>query len=122
MTEIFNPLIFLEIAKRLMNDKNYNDVGRWRTSIGRAYYAAFLITFEKLKDAGFRIKDTNRMHQEVIEKISDEGFTRTSNKLEKLRKFRVQADYYLIEPIRMHQCRSSINLSEIIIKELETYL
>jgi uncharacterized protein (UPF0332 family) len=122
LTNTFDPAIFLNIAKYLRNDRQYNDEGRWRTSIGRAYYAAFLIAFSFLKNQGIEIKEISEIHKDVIEKIGDEGYTKTKNKLDQLRKLRVEADYRLEETIGEHQCNISINLSEIIINELKDML
>ncbi|HUX98234.1 MAG TPA: HEPN domain-containing protein [Candidatus Deferrimicrobium sp.] len=121
MTNSFNPSKFLEIAKKLADDSKYDPDGRWRTAIGRAYYAAFLNALLKLEQAGFKIKNVGEIHKEVIEKISDEGFTRTSNKLEKLRKMRIIADYDLKETLTILQCQNSFKLSEIIITEIKNF-
>jgi len=122
LTNIFDPAIFLNLAKSLRDDEKYNDEGRWRTSIGRAYYAAFLIVFSFLKNQGIEIKEISEIHKDVIEKIGDEGYTKTKNKLDQLRKLRVDADYKLEEIIGEHQCNKSIRLSEIIINELKILL
>jgi uncharacterized protein (UPF0332 family) len=122
MTNRFDPTIFLEIAKVLCNDRQYDDAGRWRTSIGRAYYAAFLIAYSYLKNQGIRIENISEIHKEVIEKIGEEGFTKIKNKLEKLRTFRIDADYNLEESVGESQCNTSISLSEIIINDLKLLL
>ncbi|KKM61253.1 hypothetical protein LCGC14_1533520, partial [marine sediment metagenome] len=39
----FNPLDFLDIAKKLLLIDDLNEKAKFRTSIGRAYYSAFLL-------------------------------------------------------------------------------
>ena len=121
MTNSFDSANFLEIAQNLIDDENYHEEGRLRTCIGRAYYAAFLEALQRLEAAGFKIKNVGEIHKDVIERIYEEGFTQTSNKLERLRRLRIIADYKLKEDISYPQCKSSINLSEVIIKEIKTF-
>ena len=111
----------MEIAKNLRNDKEYHEVGRWRTAIGRAYYSAFLIIYKYLEEQGIKIEDRDRIHKEVIEKIGEEGFPKIKNKIDRLRSMRIDADYMLNEPIGERQCNSSISLSEIIIGLIKSF-
>jgi len=118
----FEPSNFLELAKKLMNHKDFTEISRWRTSIGRAYYAAFLFAYSKLLRSGFQLQEEQKIHKEVIEELKKEGFRRTSNKLERLRQLRITADYYLNDQIDIRQCQSSIQLSTNIINELNDFL
>ena len=49
MRKLFNPEIFLDIAKKIKENRDLDEQGKFRTVIGRAYYAAFLTTREHLK-------------------------------------------------------------------------
>jgi uncharacterized protein (UPF0332 family) len=94
MKSSFPPRHFLELADKLLNDKKYDKEARIRTSIGRAYYAAFLSAMRKLESFGFSFTNVDRIHREVIEalKTKDGGL---GSKLDDLFEFRVQADYFM---------------------------
>ena len=48
----FNPDRFLELAEKLIYDREYDDKARARVVVGRAYYTAFLKTQKKLMEMG----------------------------------------------------------------------
>jgi len=39
----FDPCLLLSLSSALSEDTNYEDESKYRTSISRAYYAAFLV-------------------------------------------------------------------------------
>jgi uncharacterized protein (UPF0332 family) len=59
---MFDPLDFLPVAYAL---KNEADEAKIRTSIGRAYYAAFLYAREWLRAKNYDIFDDYRDHGKV---------------------------------------------------------
>ena len=88
----FDPEAFLEMAAQLLADKRYDTESKVRTAIGRAYYAAFLVTQIKLENLGESFTDVDRIHADVIDKLSvrDSGL---GSKLNSLFGYRVDADY-----------------------------
>ena len=89
---VFDPEGFLELASQLLDDKRYDTESKVRTAIGRAYYAAFLITQSKLESLGEGFSDEHRIHADVIEKLSARDGA-LGSKLNTLFDYRVDADY-----------------------------
>jgi len=120
LRSFFDPTIFLGIARDIKDDDGYDEIGRWRTSIGRAYYSVFLKALAKIEYTKGKITTTGKIHQIVIDIIHESGYTNVKNKLEKLRDIRVSADYHLSDDITEKECNLSIRLAERIIEELDT--
>ena len=118
MRERFNPEIFLEIAKYLRKNKNLDEIGRLRTSIGRSYYAAFLCTRDHLERKGKSFKK-EAQHQDVRDylKVLNQDFL--AAQLETLFSYRVDADYMLKAEISKVLCDKCILLSQTIIESIE---
>lgn len=112
----FNPRKFLILGKDLLSDPRYDEETRIRTSIGRCYYATFLIAWRKMIRSGVRFIDNTRIHQEVKDAYMDKGFTDIGNKLDQLREFRRRADYEIESEIVMNECRQCAQLSEYTIQ------
>ncbi len=119
MRKKFNPQIYLEIAKYLKDNNDLNLEGRIRCAVGRAYYAAFLLIRNKLKQKG-RFFDKNRQHKEVREylKILNQNFL--ANQLETLFNYRVSADYKLRAEFNDATCDKCLIISEEIINSIES--
>lgn len=118
MSFAYDPRLFLDIAKQLLNDSRYEGKGRTRTSIGRAYYAAFLFTRKRLQGLGHSFADVDKIHKDVIEKLMDRN-TAISNMLETLFGHRVDADYKMEAMITLELGKSCVKLSEYIIHSVE---
>lgn len=118
MINFFNPEIFLDIAKKVKDSNDLDEQGRLRTSIGRAYYAAFLATRERLRFRGIKF-EKERQHQDVLDALDDLDEYNIKYQLETLRTFRINADYYLNILIDKNLCEKSIILSEEIINSIE---
>ena len=114
MPSYYEPQNFLEFADQLLSDKRYEEQGRLRTAIGRAYYAAFLSTKKKLEEIGFSFRDVERIHREVIEALMNLDYS-MGDRLEALRNYRVDADYKMEASITPLLGISSVKLSQIII-------
>ena len=111
----FDPRIFLSIAEKLKESDDFDEVGKLRTAIGRAYFAAFLLAREK---SGQKFND-KRQHKEVREfyKIINKAFI--ANMLKTLADHRVDADYYLKKQIDKNICNKCLNISYKIITLVE---
>jgi uncharacterized protein (UPF0332 family) len=95
----FDPEHFLNLAKGLVDDSNYDEEARYRTAISRAYYATHLISKKKLEDIGvkFPIEDDKNMgiiHMMVIDYLIKRNDP-IGRMLKGLRKNRNKADYNL---------------------------
>lgn len=112
---MFDPEIYLEIAKELRKLKSMNLEGRLRTAIGRSYYAAFLTTLEKLRGRGVKFTDDSRIHSDVRDGLHRLKKSNIASKLESLFRMRVDADYKLRTKIDDAKYNSCIRLSENII-------
>jgi len=119
MRKFFNPVIFLEVARKIKDNNDLHGEGKFRTAIGRAYYAAFLTTREYLATRYLIKFEKERQHQKVLDKLDElEEFT-LRNMLDTLRDNRVNADYFLKTLIDKELCENCLDLSEQIIGSVE---
>lgn len=103
-----------------------NTPAKVRTAINRAYYAAFLIGRELLKNKlGIPIQGTGKGHQDVKTYLNNSGdgeFMKVSSKLSTLQRDRLQADYFPenenVE--RFTKAKSSVEQAESIIETMKT--
>jgi virulence-associated protein VapD len=116
MPGAFNPKKFLELGKTLIADSRYDEDARIRTSIGRCYYATFLIAWRKMVRTGVRFDDKTKIHQEVKDAYMDNGYSDIGNKLDQLREMRRRADYEMDTEIVMNECKQCAQLSEYTIQ------
>lgn len=119
MRGTFNPEIFLEIAKVIKENNTLNEQGKYRTIIGRAYYAAFLSTREHLTFHKAKTFDKDRQHKDVLDALDEFDAYDVKSMLDQLRDIRVRADYYLNTFFDMDLCEKSLMLSEEIINAIE---
>jgi uncharacterized protein (UPF0332 family) len=106
--------MFLDIANRILGSARFRDEASWRTAIGRAYYAAFLKTKEKLERVGIIFTDVDTIHQQVINRVMERN-TDLGNMLDTLRDKRVDADYYMDKTISKELAGRCATLSERVI-------
>lgn len=118
MRGYFNPEIFLKVAKEIKDNKSLDEQRRFRTSIGRAYYAAFLKTREHLSYRGYSF-DKDHQHQDVLDALDDLNQNNLKTWLDNLRDNRVNADYFLSKVVHEGLCEKSLILSEEIINSIE---
>ncbi len=85
----FDPLLYLSLARELAN-QNATEVN-YRTAIGRAYYALFLLARGKSNITG-----SEDVHKRVGSVVSSKsGYSIVGSQLRALHRMRVEADYYL---------------------------
>ncbi len=120
MLTVYNPKGFLVLAKRLLKDENYKMLGRTRTAIGRAYYAAFLASKAKQESRGHRFPDDHTVHRAVIESFIDDSLSHIANKLDELRDFRSDADYHMNTPLVLAEGNKCLELAEDVFHALES--
>lgn len=116
---VLNPQNFLEIANQLFQDRHYQYESGWRTVISRAYYASFLGSMKRLEELGGSFSDVDRIHQEVIERMMEMN-SAIANKLETLRRKRVDADYKMKALILKGECSNLLRLAELVLRDVAT--
>jgi uncharacterized protein (UPF0332 family) len=115
----FNPTLYLDLANRLVVDRQYSEVSRSRTVINRVYYAAFLHANKKLKELGISFRTVQSIHKDTIENLHrfDSGL---ASKLDRLFRYRVDADYKIEAQITLSLAHQCIRFSEYILNRIET--
>lgn len=119
MRRFFDPEIFLEVAKKIKDKGDLPEEGKFRTVIGRAYYAAFLTIRERLSKIYQTNFDKEGQHQKVLDTLDELGENNIKNWLDTLRDNRVKVDYFLNILIDMELCDHCLFLSEEIINSAE---
>ena len=91
MTQPFDPLDFLDLAREL--GARTQDEASLRTAVGRAYYALFIIARDKL---GFAMK-RKAVHTLVTKELKRRrGYRSTADQLAALKRLRHTADYQML--------------------------
>ena len=118
----FNPFEFLNIAKKLLTIKDIDEKGKFRTSIGRAYYSAFLLTRTKLERGGRKF-DAEGQHKNVRDFLKSINMDYMADQLLALFEYRIDSDYYLSDsknkPIDIVLCNKCIKIAEQVIEKIE---
>lgn len=110
---MFNPLDFLNLAKVLATGNE----AEIRTSVSRAYYAAFLNAREWLRARNWNIYNDVRDHREVEKGLKRFKGRGIKDKIAHLRRdYRNKADYVLTERFIDRHASDAISLAQIIIK------
>lgn len=113
----YDPSQFLELADHLVEDGQYDEISRSRTAVGRAYYAAFLMVKKKLEELGYSFRDVLRIHEQVIVSANEKN-SFIGNRLETLRKHRVDADYEMHTSVNITIGRKCIKISQDVLRLL----
>jgi len=123
----FDPEDFLNLARALLNEDNTDfENARYRSSISRAYYAAFLKAMEKCAERrGYTYDKSADVHKEVIKDVksilgdrTSGDFLRSLKKLRtnaELKELRTNADYDLSPSPNKTKVEEAINLSDLVI-------
>jgi uncharacterized protein (UPF0332 family) len=110
---------FLSLAARLATANAEAD---WRTSISRAYYAAFHVARRLFADLNFAVPRADRAHQYLVYRLSNCGDSATEQAgrdLETLRRLRNRADYDEAPTVTQPQSAAALQLAERIIQALD---
>jgi uncharacterized protein (UPF0332 family) len=89
-SRLFNPLSFLDLAKRL----NHDDEAELRTAISRAYYAVHLRTQQSLEAQGRISTGEKHTHSDIWVALGRIHW-KAGNRLSTMYRARVRADYRL---------------------------
>lgn len=115
----FDPRRFFDLATNLISDTEYNIEARYRTSISRAYYAAHLISKEKLEEIGITFPVTQNkaeIHKMVIVSLKSKNKV-VGDMLWDLRRKRNDADYDLNIEFNKYGTEIVLSVTETVIKE-----
>lgn len=115
----FKPRKFWKLASQLIGDDDYEKPCRIRTSVGRAYYAAFLYVRGKLERMGYHFPDDHTVHQKVIDELKDRGNETMGDRLDRLLEKRRIADYYMDKPLSLSEGNYCTGISGWIIDNAE---
>jgi len=106
---------FLTVARALANEKTE---AAWRSSVCRAYYAAFHVARDLMRSLGFSVPQSEKAHTHLEQRLSNCGealVERAGAKLGSLKSKRTQADYELRLPAARQVAQSSCQTAEQII-------
>jgi uncharacterized protein (UPF0332 family) len=110
---------FLLLASRLAAGTTEAD---WRTSVSRAYYAAFHIARRLFADLSFTVPRADRAHQYLVFRLTNSGESaveQAGRDLDTLRRLRNRADYDEVPAITQAQSAAACRLAEDIIHVLD---
>jgi len=123
MSHSFDPRDFLAFAQTLL-DQSLKEV-HFRTAISRAYYAAYLVAFQKARyrysalwKKAFNEKEGYHVALQVT--FSDANQGEISDKLSGLWGERKAADYELGEDIDFERAKDAIELGKDLIQLIES--
>ncbi len=109
---MFEPLKFLNLAEELV--RGDIDEAKIRTSIGRSYYASFLLAREA---AGLSDLKAPEVHRKVISFLYSKD-PPVANKLHILRRQRNNADYDLDRTFGLEESEESLKMAKNIVERL----
>ena len=118
-----DPRNFLALAKKLLDLSTNFGVPlqtRVRTAIGRAYYAAFLLSKLKQEARGHKFPDDHTVHICVRNSFSDDQLSHIASKLDQLRDSRSDADYNMNVNLSNIDGDKCLRLAKDILELLET--
>jgi uncharacterized protein (UPF0332 family) len=114
-----NPRDFLDVADALIEGASEAE---WRSAVSRAYYAAFHIARQLLRQCGFRVPDGEQAHAYLWLRLSNCGhpdIQNTGRELRELRTVRNWADYDLDRALNQQAGFSHILAATNVIQLLE---
>ncbi len=115
-----NPHEFLDVADDLAVGPREGD---WRSAVSRAYYAAFHVAWELLRQGGFVVPQGDQAHGYLWLRLSNSGHPdvqQTGTDLKELRGARNWADYQLDRPFVQDVALDFTQLGRSIIQQLES--
>jgi uncharacterized protein (UPF0332 family) len=110
---------FLPLAARLAGGTTEAE---WRTTVSRAYYAAFHVARRLLSDLGFTVPRADRAHQYLVFRLGNSGepaVERAAHDLKTLRRLRNRADYDETPALTQAQAAAAVPVAEGILRVLD---
>lgn len=121
----FDWHLFMDLAKTLAMAKagDSSDEARYRTAVGRAYYATFLIARGVAQSKGVVISPSAAAHKEVQEYFgakADPTSRKVSEALKTLRAKRGECDYRDTPALSANTARLLCGMAEATIKTVDS--
>ena len=94
----------------------------WRSAVSRAYYAAFHLACDLLRDLGFTVPHSERAHAYLWLRLSNSGHPDGRNaglNLRQLRQQRTRADYDPLRTVSATTAANDLQTAEEIIRVLD---
>jgi uncharacterized protein (UPF0332 family) len=114
-----SPREFLDVADELATG---NREGDWRSAASRAYYAAFHVARQLLRQSGFAVPQADRAHSYLWLRLANAGHPdvqRAGNDLSDMRVVRNQADYDLDNPFLQQDGLDQVHQALRVVQVLE---
>ena len=114
-----NPRDFLSVAEDLLEATRECD---WRTAVSRAYYAAFLVAVELLRNVGFEVPPDGGGHAHVYRRLNNcgrEEVIDAAQALWDLREARNWADYRMNRPLGLGVAIDAVDDARRVIRLLD---
>ena len=111
---------FLSLARDLLASSTE---AAWRSSVSRAYYAAFHVARELLEDVGFTVPRGERAHAYLWLRLSNCGEPQVQDagrRLNTLRGLRNRADYDVTASLALPTADGQVRIGEDIIQVLDS--
>jgi uncharacterized protein (UPF0332 family) len=110
---------FLQVARDLLAGSTE---AAWRSSVSRAYYAAFHVARQRLEESGFTVPRGERAHAYLWLRLSNCGDPQvqdTGRRLNALRGQRNRADYDVDTPFSHPTADGQVRIAEAIIQTID---
>jgi len=117
-----NPRDFLDLAYDLVAEPRE---ASWRSGASRAYYAAFHVALEFLRQCGFHLPNNDRAHAGVIYRLSNSGpaqINQIGQDIGRLRSKRITADYHLGHSFDQQTAFDHVQIADKVIETLDDAL
>lgn len=114
-----DPRDFLTLARQLAL---VNTEAAWRSSVSRAYYAAFHVARQLLEDLNFTVPHADRAHAHLWLRLSncgDRQVEMAGMRLNDLRRERNGSDYNLARPLHRAVMQNQLPVAAWVIQILE---
>jgi uncharacterized protein (UPF0332 family) len=110
---------YLQLADTLASGSTEAE---WRTALSRAYYAAFHVARQLLREIGFRVPRADRAHSYLWLRLANAGDSQVEwagTYLNNLRRLRNHADYDLDSPVAQSFPLAQVPVARQIIQILD---
>lgn len=115
----FDPRLLFDLSVSLADDTKYENESKYRTSVNRVYFAAFLASRTYLENSK-KVKFTHsgKDHQIVIDKMN-KCDPIVGGLLITLRENRKEADYVINKKVEQAFTRYSINCAQKVLEKVK---
>ncbi len=123
---MFDPINFLKLSEKLLNDFNDNcEEAFYRTIVSRAYYSVYLSCREFLKKHGKDVDRISKKSKKSVHSILPKLIQETTRRyylfdfIYELKSMRIKSDYDLDLSINRTDAERSVEIAKTILEDLE---